>query len=63
MKALFYLLTFLPIRAVRFFSNLCCSLGLHKNTEAFKVSLININICYPGLKDYEKINLATKSII
>ena len=63
MKVLFYLLTFLPIRAVRLVTSLCCKFGLHKNTKAFKVSLININICYPGLKEYEKINLATKSII
>tara|TARA_B100000767_G_scaffold55903_1_gene51421 strand:+ start:787 stop:1650 length:864 start_codon:yes stop_codon:yes gene_type:complete len=63
MKALFYLITLLPIGVVRIVTNLYCSLELHKSSKAFKVSLININFCYPDLKDYEKLNLATQSIV
>ena len=63
MKTLFYLITLLPIEIIRFIVKLYCYLGFYKMNSSYKVSLVNINICYPDLSETEKLVLARDSIV
>jgi len=63
MKALFFVLTILPIAYVRHAINLYIYLGFHKRTELYRITLININLCYPNLSNKEQIKLAKESVI
>jgi KDO2-lipid IV(A) lauroyltransferase len=38
-------------------------LGFHKRTELYRITLININLCYPNLSNKEQIKLAKESVI
>lgn len=63
MKALFYLFTITPIALIRCLVTLFIRLRLHKYSEIYRVTLININLCYPELNDDQKIRLANESVI
>ena len=63
MKALFYLFTITPIVLIRCVVVLFIGLRLHKYSEIYRVTLININLCYPELNDVQKIRLANESVI
>ena len=63
MKTLFYIITLLPIEIIRFSVKLYCYLGFHKMNSSYKVSLVNINICFPDLSETEKLVLARDSIV
>ena len=38
-------------------------MGFHKRTELYRITLININLCYPNLSNKEQIKLAKESVI
>ena len=63
MKALFFVLTILPIAFVRHAVNLYVYMGFHKRTELYRITLININLCYPSLSNKERVELANQSVI
>ena len=63
MKSLFYFLTILPISLIRYLVVFIIFCRLHIKSNLYRITLININLCYPDLDDHQKIKLANDSVI
>ena len=63
MKALFYFLTILPISLIRYLVVFIIFCRFHIKSNLYRITLININLCYPDLDDHQKIKLANDSVI
>ena len=63
MKALFYLISIPSSSSVRSLIKVYCLFGFYKRSSMFKVTIINIKIAYPFLKNKEQQDLAKESFI
>lgn len=63
MKALFFILTIMPITFIRHVVNLYIFTGFHKRGELYRITHINISLCYPGLSKEEQEKLANESVV